>query len=403
MGDYGLIANTLGGGTRLWQGMAWRFYEEDFRMASTYGVPEDSTVVDWPFDYDELAPYYDRVEWELGVAGDADSVALSRVKRTRPLPMPAFAPDETHRVLGAAAHELGWSTSPIPFALNSVARDTRRGCVLCGQNVGQACPVNAKNGTHNTFIPRALRAGAHLITNAQVLEIEHDGRGKATAVRLVRDSAEGGVERRVRAHKFVVSAGPIETPRLLLASGLGNDWVGRNHHSHGVGLVVDLTGPSPKNYVGPGHSVATSDWLHRDCLAWGGGILVDAPTFYPGQKAPFHLPAGVGLGAAHKRWMRDTPPPLGMLAMTNEAPHVASRITLDPNITDRYGMPAARMAGKPTNATIETVDFMVERGRVAHRSWGEEHPCQRRLRGACRDGTLRRYRSSRKRPLGGSM
>ena len=168
MGTYGLNAMTLGGGTRLWQGMAWRFYEEDFAMASTYGAPADCTLVDWPFGYDQLAPFYDRVEWELGVAGDASSPALSRVTRARALPMPAFEPDETRRVLGAAADSLGWTTSPIPFALNTVARDDRPACVRCAQNIGHACPVNAKNGSHNTFIPRALAAGAHLLTNSQV-------------------------------------------------------------------------------------------------------------------------------------------------------------------------------------------------------------------------------------------
>ena len=107
MGTYGLNAMTLGGGTRLWQGMAWRFYEEDFKMASTYGAPADCTLIDWPFGYDQLAPFYDRVEWELGVAGDVSSSALSRVKRARALPMPAFEPDETRRVLGAAADSSG--------------------------------------------------------------------------------------------------------------------------------------------------------------------------------------------------------------------------------------------------------------------------------------------------------
>ena len=58
----------------------------------------------------------------VGVAGDVSSSALSRVKRARALPMPAFEPDETRRVLGAAADSLGWTTSPIPFALNTVAK-----------------------------------------------------------------------------------------------------------------------------------------------------------------------------------------------------------------------------------------------------------------------------------------
>ncbi len=68
-GTWGLNAMTLGGGTRVWQGMSWRFMPEDFAMASTYGVPDGSSLTDWPFGYDELAPYYERAEWEIGVSG----------------------------------------------------------------------------------------------------------------------------------------------------------------------------------------------------------------------------------------------------------------------------------------------------------------------------------------------
>jgi hypothetical protein len=71
--EYGLNAMTLGGGTRLWQGMSWRFYDEDFRMASTYGVPDGSSLSDWPIGYADLAPNYSRVEHEHGVSGDATS------------------------------------------------------------------------------------------------------------------------------------------------------------------------------------------------------------------------------------------------------------------------------------------------------------------------------------------
>ncbi|HVX44103.1 MAG TPA: gluconate 2-dehydrogenase subunit 3 family protein, partial [Mycobacteriales bacterium] len=63
-------AMVLGGGTRVYGAQAWRFCPEDFRMASTYGVPEGSSLADWPISYEDLAPYYDRAEWELGVSGD---------------------------------------------------------------------------------------------------------------------------------------------------------------------------------------------------------------------------------------------------------------------------------------------------------------------------------------------
>lgn len=158
-GAYGLTAMTLGGGTRLWQGMSWRFLPEDFAMASVYGSPDGSTLADWPFGYDELAPYYDRIESELGVSGSIDHADARRIPRRVPYPMPPMPDDETRRALSAAADRLGWSSSPIPFAINTVPRDGRGACVRCAQCVGHACAVNAKNGTQNTFIPRALRTG----------------------------------------------------------------------------------------------------------------------------------------------------------------------------------------------------------------------------------------------------
>ena len=67
-------AITVGGGTRFFGAQAWRFHPDDFQMASIYGVPEGSALADWPIAYEDLEPYYDMVEWELGVAGEASGV-----------------------------------------------------------------------------------------------------------------------------------------------------------------------------------------------------------------------------------------------------------------------------------------------------------------------------------------
>ena len=70
MALYGLNAYAYGGGTRIWQGMAWRFFPEDFAMASHYGNPPGATLADWPINYADLEPYYQRAESELGVSGE---------------------------------------------------------------------------------------------------------------------------------------------------------------------------------------------------------------------------------------------------------------------------------------------------------------------------------------------
>lgn len=362
-GAYGLTAMTLGGGTRLWQGMSWRFYAEDFAMASTYGAPEGSTLIDWPFGYDELEPYYDRIEWELGVSGDANSDVARRTPRSRPYPMPALASDPVRVALGRSADQLGWKTSPVPFAINSVARDGRPACASCGQCVGHACPVNAKNGTQNTFIPRALATDrCHLLLSAQATSIVHDDRGLATGVRVVESGPEGDRERFIRARTIVVAAGAIESARLLLASGLGNDWVGRNHHTHGIAIATALEGPGFARRLGPGHSVASVDWVHRDRLAWGGGVIFDAPEMYPYSKAMVGRSVpGQRWGREHKRWMRESASPLGTMSMVQEIPHESSRVGIDGSLTDRRGMPVARLGGVPHEATREAVSFMVDR------------------------------------------
>jgi hypothetical protein len=99
-GPYGLNADVLGGGTRVWQGMAWRFLPEDFRMATVYGTPEGSTLADWPVDYDEMEPFYSRAEWELGVAGE-EGALTSRTRRSRGYPMPAMATEPARELLAA--------------------------------------------------------------------------------------------------------------------------------------------------------------------------------------------------------------------------------------------------------------------------------------------------------------
>ena len=66
---WGSNAYTYSGGTRVYGAQAWRFLPADFRMASTYGVPDGSALADWPIGYPDLEPYYSRAEWEIGVCG----------------------------------------------------------------------------------------------------------------------------------------------------------------------------------------------------------------------------------------------------------------------------------------------------------------------------------------------
>ncbi len=284
---------ALGGGTRVWQGMSWRFLAEDFRMASTYGVPEHSTLVDWPFSYDELDPYYERVEWELGVAGDSHLSAATRAPRTTALPMPVLRDNGLRKPYSDAAARLGWHPSPIPTAINSVPRDGRGACVGCPQCVGHSCPVDAKNGTHNTVIPKALATGnCDLLMSTQVVEILHDGRGNAAGVRAMHEVAGKVRELTVRACRVVVAAGAMETPRLLLASGIGNEWVGQKS-SHSRGSSGDHHRRASAKGLRRTESLRRHTRLRaRRRGTVGGGVIFDLPGDSPGCEGPSRARGG---------------------------------------------------------------------------------------------------------------
>src|SRR5690242_8889148 len=157
-GGYSNNAACVGGGTLTYGAMAWRFHPLDFRMRSTYGAPDGSTLEDWPITYDDLEPFYEKAEWEIGVSGD-DSTDPHKGPRRKPLPMPPLAPTKEHRILWAAAERMKLHPFHIPMLRNTVPYNGRGACMRCRWCVGFPCEVNAKCGTQNTVIPTALATG----------------------------------------------------------------------------------------------------------------------------------------------------------------------------------------------------------------------------------------------------
>src|SRR5512135_3433465 len=175
-------AACVGGGTFSYGAMAWRYMEQDFRMRSTYGAMEGSTLEDWPISYADLEPYYEKAEWEMGVSGD-DSNNVFKAPRKRPLPMPPLAPNREYEILHPAAKRLGLHPFDIPMLRNTVPYNGRRSCMRCRWCVGFACEVSARTGTDNTVIPAALATrNCELRTECMVKEILTDDRGRARGV-----------------------------------------------------------------------------------------------------------------------------------------------------------------------------------------------------------------------------
>ncbi|TVY08842.1 GMC family oxidoreductase [Paenibacillus cremeus] len=369
-GDYHNNAMTVGGGTRVYGAQAWRFHSNDFRMATKYGVPDGSSLSDWPISYEDLEPYYERAEWEVGVSGDGNA-HLSRGFRRSPYPMPALSRTQEAARLAQAAARLGWDTGPVPLLINSVERDGRPACGRCGQCVGFACPTNSKNGGHNTMLVRALRTGnCHLVCDTMVERIDTVDGKHATGVRLVHEVGGTIQRRQVRAEHVVVAAGAIESARLLLNSasdaepnGIGNrnGHVGRNLQGHVYTGAYALMDDPVQDGLGPGVSIATFRFAHDngDGII-GGGMLANEFTRLPLIHWNRALPPDAARwGRAGKDLMRD-----GFLRTSHvygpiqDIPNPESRVRLSPTVKDRFGIPVAQLSGSVHPESLRTAAML---------------------------------------------
>lgn len=371
-GPYQNNAMTLGGGTRVYGAQAWRFLPQDFRMASLYGVPEGSSLADWPISYDDLAPYYDRAEWEIGVAGNMAGDPYTG-ERQRGYPMPPPGDSRQTRALRAGSEALGWSTVPVPLLINTVPYNGRAACARCQHCVGHACPTDAKNGSHNTSIPRALATGNfELVTGAMVERIVTSASGDVSGISYFVEQ-EGKLERReVGARVVIASAGAIESARLLLNSasrlhpqGLGNDHdqVGRGLQGHYYPGAYGMMEEPVYDGIGPGPSIATLRFNHGNAGVIGGGMLADEFVKQPLLFWYWSLPPGLPRwGEENKRWVRENfSRVLQVQGPVQEIPNPEARVTVSPNVRDKYGVPVARLSGKSHPETAKTTAFMRER------------------------------------------
>lgn len=363
--DYHNNAACVGGGTFSYGAMAWRFMEKDFRMRSTYGDVKDSTLADWPISYTDLEPYYEKAEWEIGVSGD-DSANPFRAPRSKPLPMPPHPPNREYEILKPAALRLGYHPFDIPMLRNTVPYGGRPACMRCRWCVGFACEVDAKCGTHNTVIPKALATGnCSLRTNCTVKEILTDSVGRATGVTYF--NSDGALKEQP-ADLVVVSCGAIESARLLLNSksalfpnGLGNryDWVGRNLQGHGYSGAFGFFDFDAYDDIGPGAQIAICDFNHDNPGLVGGGMLANEFIHLPYQFARIGVPDVPRWGKAHKdhirKWFRRS---IGIKGPVQEIPIFDARVEVDPAVKDYWGIPVARLSGGKHPHTIEIGQFL---------------------------------------------
>lgn len=327
------IVKSVGGTTTHWAGASLRFQDFEFKTRSTYGDIQGASLLDWPVTLAEMEPWYDRAEKKMGVTGTNG--------------IPRLPGNNNFKVMQAGAAKLGYKEVHTGnMAINSQPRDGRGSC----QQIGfcfQGCKSGAKWSTLYTEIPKGEDTGnLEVRPNAMVVKIEHDANGKVTGVVYV---DENGQTQRQKARIVAVAGNSLESPRLLLNSasaqypdGLANSsgQVGRNYMRHTTATVYAMFDKPVHMYRGTTMAgIIRDEGVNNPKRGFVGGYEMETLSLGIPFMAAFLDPGA--WGRSFTSAMDDYSNMAGMWIIGEDMPQANNRVTLDPNVKDKNGMPVA--------------------------------------------------------------
>ncbi|MFM7193971.1 MAG: GMC oxidoreductase, partial [Bacteroidota bacterium] len=389
--------------TNHWGRISLRFGPKDFKRKSIDGLGDD-----WPIGYDDVAPYYDRVDKLIGVFGSKENLPNDPDSIFLPPPKPRL-----HELMikqGAESAGVPVIPSRLSILTKSLPDNKDRGaCFYCSQ-CNRGCQVYGDFSSSSVLVNPALQSGhVDVIANAMAREVLTDAEGKATAVSYVdkTDMQEYVVSARV----VVLAASACESARLLLNSrsaqhpnGLGNssNITGKYlHDSTGAGMggiLPNLVGRKRYNEDGVGGMHVYSPWwLDNKKLDFARGYHIE---YWGGMGMPGY---GFGFGMQHTNGKypgRDgTTKPAGgygvslkddyryfygaTFGMSGRGEAIAREdnfCEIDPNVVDKYGIPVLRFHYKWSDQEVKQARHMKETFReIIHKTggvvtWGDDGP-----------------------------
>jgi gluconate 2-dehydrogenase alpha chain len=380
------MMNAIGGTSIHYWAQSWRLNEWDFKTRSEvekrYGasaIPAGSTLKDWPIGYEDLEPYYDTVEREVGVSGKAGNIQgrldpqgnVFEGPRQREYPMPALRGSGFTDHMIEAAKKLNWKPFRPPAAINSQEYGGRPGCVFHGFCSRGGCHISAKNSTAVTTIPQALKTkNLTIFDRAHVTRIAAGPDGRASGVDYLRDGKEYFQPARV-----VLLAGyTYENTRLLLLSksaayphGLSNNHgqVGRHYFGHWTSSVAALF-PFDINvwYGTPAQAAAVDDWAddhydHSGLGFIGGSLLQPHTEMHPIESAGMNtFGRAPAWGSRWKTFVRENAARwTSAYLQTSSFPYEETYLDLDSEVSDPLGDPVCRITSGPKQNESRAVEF----------------------------------------------
>ncbi|MCC7256972.1 MAG: GMC family oxidoreductase [Gammaproteobacteria bacterium] len=322
-----------------------RYHADDFKLHSSFGKG-----LDWPIEYADLQPWYDRVQEEVGIAGDAEAEVWRPPGAPYPLPpVPRFVQGQ---VLARGFEAAGLRVAPIPVAVLTRPYKGRPACIWDGW-CEAGCPTGALANPLATYLPRATAAGAKLQAGCHVTRVLTDAKGqRAIGVEYV-DTA--GARHELAADVVVLAAFGVENVRLLLnsattahAAGLANSsgMVGRYLTSHPSVMTFGLFDADLQNHMGlsGGQIFSHEHWTKTGRPgAFGSRQYEAAMAIKPNDLLGIAMTRAELFHRDLERFMQRAVRGLGqMTAVCEDQPIAANRIEPDSR-RDAHGLPLARI------------------------------------------------------------
>ncbi len=360
--------NCVGGSSNFMSGFFHRLKPVDFRLASELGPIKGSATVDWPISYDDLEPYYAKVEQVVGVSGQVINHPNQEPRSTKDFPYP---PTQEHPISGwidKHCTDLGFHPMPVPRAILSKPEGDRRSCEYSDYCGSYGCSTGAKGSSRAALLNKAIATGkCEVRPHSKVYKLESDSSGKVSTVHYY--DAEDQ-KQKVDANIYVVACHAIETSRLLLTStgkkhpdGLGNSsgQLGKNliFSSGGSGQCdldyADLSNSDAEalNVRGPFVNRALQDWYtykdkKSDQEIKGGTIefLFTHPNPISQANRQKWGTDGLIWGEDLKKRIKShfsDSRYLKFETFCDWLPNENCYVTLDPKIKDKWGSPVAKI------------------------------------------------------------
>jgi choline dehydrogenase-like flavoprotein len=359
----------LGGRTNHWGRISLRFGPDDFQRKSIDGLGDN-----WPITYDDIKPYYDRVDDLVGIFGSKEGMRNHPDGHFLPPPKPRCY----ELMVKQAADKLNVTCIPGRLSILTQVHNGRPACHYCGQ-CGRGCATNSNFSSTNVLIPPARNTGRlTLLTGAMVREVTTNAAGLATGVNYI--DKESGEDRHVDARIVVLAASSCESTRILLNSRSSRFPQGLANGSGVLGkYLTDTTGTDVAGYIprmvdhvphnedgtGGGH-LYMPWWLDNAKLDFPRGYHIEIwgglyPPGYGFMGGIQSYPDGGGYGKALKDQYRHYyGATIGFSGRGEMIPNENSYCELDPKVVDRWGIPVLRFSWKWTDYEYKQVKHMQE-------------------------------------------